>query len=783
MSSLCLSDLNVEEICHDLFTFTINQEKQNKSQKKNDEFIKQNGESVMDQPVQSCKNLKQWYQLKENQFLDCSKIKINQEKEFIWDSSREQYLWYKNLVIPTIKISLPFSQFCQKGQKILAKMRCFKQIDSKTYQEVELTGEMVQELKDDKPLIFSGLKFLETTFISRSIGFYLVLAIEKAQSNELQNQSTILVSYVSDSIYVEARKMSKRLRSDRFTSNYLDMLTSQNKQSQNLKQDQKVEYIVSEIKELYELNSYLNSLNNEQDEKISPFILSQLFPNIIRVYISKKKYAQCKNKLNDTIVQTQQILNKDSAHFQQNNDQSQNESDCVVYLSISKSSKNQLLPMIQQIQQKLLRFKPQNLTCIFEKNSHLQQMYRQINPSQEIAQLIEDHNQIFNKHSTQPLKFSKAQKKITKIDEFLNQLEKNRSKVAYSYKEFIKQENQTFCKYTTTINLKDFPPFEPLLTKKIKTIANNTKFKKLNTLSQNEVEEKGISKDFKFYNKQIETEKNISIQSAQFTSFASPQNQMLQLDSTPLKISLSTEDLSTKLLWKESPKLSQDKQFNPVLNISQSSIFDEVHLQNKDLYQNGQNSYQTINTQENINCLAYLPLNMDLLEKQQNLIQQSNLNQNQSNYFNEMQQNNINQIQQINYNNHFNNKKIIQNQQHSFYLNQLSYNQQQKQINYFNQSNFPNLVSNLQQNQQQQIYFNANQQNSYRSEINMHHQYHNQNCKYSINEQKKQQYYGHLIPQQQISHQLLLDRNQQVQNIYQENLIKQQSGSISLIYI
>ncbi|EAR90168.2 hypothetical protein TTHERM_00355150 (macronuclear) [Tetrahymena thermophila SB210] len=608
---------------------------------------------------------------------------------------------------------------------------------------------------------------------NQSVSFYLVLVFQNAQSYENQNQNTILASYVSDSIYVEARKKSKRLRSERFTSSYLDTLLSKNESSQNQKQDLKNNYIVSEIKELYQLNSYLNSLNSEQDEKISPFILSQLFPNIIRVYINNKIFAQCKEQLNETVVQTQQILRNYSAYFLQNNEHFQNESVCIIQLSVSKSSKDQLLPTIQQIQQKLLRFKTQALSCIFEKNSYLQQAYRQVNPSQDVAQLIEDHNKIFNMNSTQIIKFSKALKKITKIDEFLNQLEENRSKVEYSYKEFIKQGNQNYCKYTTTINLRDFPPFEPLLTKKIKAIANKTQLKKRSTESLFEVEEK----DFILNNKYMKTEKNISLQSTQITSFASPQTQMLQLDSTPLKISLSTEDLQTKLLSKESPKFQQDKPFNPMLNLSQSSIccFDEIHQQKKDLYQNAQSSYQIINAQENINSLAYQPLNMDLLEKQQNL--QNNLNQSQQNYINQMQQNSINQKQ------NFSNQQIIENQQASFYLNQLSNNQQQNQYNYFNQPYIPNLKTNLQQNQQQQIYSSKNQQNSYLNEYNMQHLYHNQNSQYNINEQNKQQYFGHIIPQQQIPFQLQLDKNNTVQNLYQQNLIMQQAGSISLIYI
>ncbi|KAL4502862.1 hypothetical protein ABPG73_014619 [Tetrahymena malaccensis] len=742
--------------------------------------LRQNGEPAVDQLAQSAQKSKYWHLIKESKFLDASKIKICQEKEFIWDSNREQQLWYKNLVIPTIKVN---GKISQKESKIFAKMRCFKQLENQSFHEVELTGELEQEFNDDKPLFFSGIKFLETTFISRSICFYLVLTIEKSQSKELQKQSEILASYVSDSIYVEARKKSKRLRSERFTSNYLDTLTSKNQSTQKLNQDVKSEYFVSEIKELYELNSYLNQLNNENEEKISPFILCQLFPSIIRVYINKKIYADCKELINDSIVQTQKILNNDPAYFLQKNVCNQNESDCVIYLQVSKSSKNQLLPTVQQIQQKLLRFKPQALQCIFEKSSYLQQKYRQINSSLEIAELIENNYQIFNKHSTKPFKFSKAQKRITKIDDFLNQLEENRSKVQYSYKEFIKQEKQIFCKYTTTINLSDFPPFEPLLTKKVKAIANKMQFKKLGTQSLIEIEEKEVNKDFIFNNKQIETEKNISIQSTQITSFASPQTHMLQLDSIPLKISLSNEDLSTKLLSKESPKFSQDKLTNPILNISQSSIFDEIPLHNRDIFQNTQNSYQAI--QENINSFAYMPLDIDFLEKQQNLIQQNNLNQSQQNYINQLQQNNINQIQQINYNMNFNNQQIIENQQSSFYLNQLSSYEQQKQFNYFNQPYIPNnLVSNLQQKQQQQIYFNKNQQKNYLNELNMQHIYHNQNSQYSINEQKKQQYFGNLIPQQQqFPHQLLLDRNQPVQNIYQDNLIKQQAGSISLIYI
>ncbi|EWS75281.1 hypothetical protein TTHERM_000355149 (macronuclear) [Tetrahymena thermophila SB210] len=171
MSSLLLSDLNIETICHDLFAFVNQQGKQSKTLSKA-ELKKQNDEFDVDQRTQKCQNLKQWYQLKESQFLGCSMINISQEKQFIWDANREQQLWYKNLVIPTIKVSFPFSQISSKIPKISAKIRCFKQLENNTFKEVELTGELEQDVKDDKPLFFSGIKFLETTFISRVLIFF-----------------------------------------------------------------------------------------------------------------------------------------------------------------------------------------------------------------------------------------------------------------------------------------------------------------------------------------------------------------------------------------------------------------------------------------------------------------------------------------------------------------------------------------------------------------------------------------------------------------------------------
>lgn len=80
---------------------------------------------------------------------------------------KNEWIWYKNLVLPTIAVQLESSPETQSSELHLTlDVVCFKCNYDKSFEPIHLLGQTSYTVKTEKIMI-NGLKFQETTFLSK----------------------------------------------------------------------------------------------------------------------------------------------------------------------------------------------------------------------------------------------------------------------------------------------------------------------------------------------------------------------------------------------------------------------------------------------------------------------------------------------------------------------------------------------------------------------------------------------------------------------------------------
>ncbi|KAL4499970.1 hypothetical protein ABPG72_015319 [Tetrahymena utriculariae] len=246
-------------------------------------------------------------------------IKVTELRPFTFNNSRNLWVWFKNLVVPTIRLSASFnnsnnsmfnssgSQKCSPPQ-LYAKALCIKKLENNQFEEVLLSGKNNEKFNKDMCLI-QGIKYSETTFVSRSQYFRMVILISSGQKvdeiTDLQDLEDIIIS---PPIYVEARQKFWLARQSNY-ENY-DPFPSEiieKKYEFYSKQSNEKQTLSDDVASLYNyfLNPYI------RHKSVNPLFLSLKFPRALNMYFNKDLIPT------EYFDQNNQLINKQFLIFYQ----------------------------------------------------------------------------------------------------------------------------------------------------------------------------------------------------------------------------------------------------------------------------------------------------------------------------------------------------------------------------------------------------------------------------------------------------------------------------------
>ncbi|KRX02068.1 hypothetical protein PPERSA_03130 [Pseudocohnilembus persalinus] len=216
-------------------------------------------------------------------------FKVQEKKNFDYKSNCG-HIWYKNMNIPQIKVSIPDqSQSTELQQKqIQAKMYSVRQqIQNKETNIVELSGKNEISLSWGE-CEFSGLRFTTTSYSHRGSRYFLVIFLVEKQGNNIQQISDY---YVSPPIYVESRKKAYLERQTYFTQfaafhpNKLEKSLQSSEMQVEPAENAQTSKQQSETKKLLEF-----LINPRIRLKIyHPIYLLFKFPEALELYINKQQ--------------------------------------------------------------------------------------------------------------------------------------------------------------------------------------------------------------------------------------------------------------------------------------------------------------------------------------------------------------------------------------------------------------------------------------------------------------------------------------------------------------
>ncbi|EAR88349.1 hypothetical protein TTHERM_00812660 (macronuclear) [Tetrahymena thermophila SB210] len=246
-------------------------------------------------------------------------IKVTELRPFTFNNSRNLWVWFKNLVVPTIRLSASFNnsnnsilnsssnQKCTPPQ-LYAKALCLKKLENNQFEEVLLSGKNNEKFNKDMCLI-QGIKYSETTFVSRSQYFRMVILVSAGQKvdeiTDLQDLEDIIIS---PPIYVEARQKFWLARQsiyenyDPFPSEIIEK-----KYEFYSKQSNEKSILSDDVASLYNyfLNPYI------RHKSVNPLFLSLKFPRALNMYFNKDYIPD------EYFDQNRQLINKQFLIFYQ----------------------------------------------------------------------------------------------------------------------------------------------------------------------------------------------------------------------------------------------------------------------------------------------------------------------------------------------------------------------------------------------------------------------------------------------------------------------------------
>ncbi|KAL4472604.1 hypothetical protein ABPG74_018553 [Tetrahymena malaccensis] len=246
-------------------------------------------------------------------------IKVTELRPFTFNNSRNLWVWFKNLVVPTIRLSASFNNSnnsisnSSSGQKssppqLYAKALCVKKLENNQFEEVLLSGKNNEKFNKDMCLI-QGIKYSETTFVSRSQYFRMVILVSANQKvdeiTDLQDLEDIIIS---PPIYVEARQKFWLARQsiyenyDPFPSEILEK-----KYEFYSKQSNEKQILNDDVASLYNyfLNPYI------RHKSVNPLFLSLKFQRALNMYFNKDLIPT------EYFDQNKQLMNKQFLIFYQ----------------------------------------------------------------------------------------------------------------------------------------------------------------------------------------------------------------------------------------------------------------------------------------------------------------------------------------------------------------------------------------------------------------------------------------------------------------------------------
>ncbi|KAL4455506.1 hypothetical protein ABPG74_012658 [Tetrahymena malaccensis] len=145
-------------------------------------------------------------------------IDMQDKKKFDYNPETHEIIWYKNLNIPTIRVSKKAEQIQSNGKelkRVFTKIMAVRGVRERVIQQIGLSG-LLEKQFDKDSCIFNHLRFKETYFQYKRSYFSLIIVIQE----QYEDQIVISEIKISTPIRVEARKKSYQDRLN--TSSLLD---------------------------------------------------------------------------------------------------------------------------------------------------------------------------------------------------------------------------------------------------------------------------------------------------------------------------------------------------------------------------------------------------------------------------------------------------------------------------------------------------------------------------------------------------------------------------------
>ncbi|KRX07767.1 hypothetical protein PPERSA_07517 [Pseudocohnilembus persalinus] len=162
---------------------------------------------------------------------------------------------------------------------------CAKKLKDDNYSQVDIIGDNILKF-DRQKTVFKGLKFGETTFMSRSDYFVMALILFYFSDSENDQSKTIIVTiYTSPKVYVDARKKQwseRQAHPIEIFEPFNPQALYKNYERPNIKPQQPIKI----GDDLFGLYNYFTSASIRNKIR-NPFFLLLRFPNAVRLYYNQ----------------------------------------------------------------------------------------------------------------------------------------------------------------------------------------------------------------------------------------------------------------------------------------------------------------------------------------------------------------------------------------------------------------------------------------------------------------------------------------------------------------